>query len=339
MIDIMSNQVRPARPHTGLTEDGRRLAQVLTYTRRGSRMTDRQAVAWERHREQWWVPDEAVDAPDFDVRRVFDDPGAPLIVEIGSGIGEATAALAAARPSYNVVAFEVWRPGVAETLIRLADREISNVRLLSVDAVWSMEHLLGEAEVAELWTFFPDPWPKKRHHRRRLVNPRFARLAATRLVPGGVWRLATDWPDYADAIHEVLESEPLLENVYDEPAPRWDERPLTRFERRGLRAGRPIRDFAYRRGRDGRAGHPAAGRRPGPAEQAQGPGDHPARDADLRLPAATFAQLESGRERRERSGPALWPELRQEGASSPARRARSRGRPPGFDMGPGSLTR
>ena len=243
----MSNQVRPARPHTGLTEDGRRLAQVLTYTRRGSRLTAKQEAAWERRRDAWWVPDEAVDAPDFDVREFFDDPSAPLVVEIGSGIGEATAALAAARPSYNVLAFEVWHPGVADTFIRLEEADLRNVRMVSVDAVWSMEHLLGEGDVSELWTFFPDPWPKKRHHRRRLVNPGFADLAASRLVPGGLWRLATDWPDYADQMGEVLDAEPLLESVYDGPAPRWEERPLTRFERRGIRAGRPITDFAYRR--------------------------------------------------------------------------------------------
>jgi tRNA (guanine-N7-)-methyltransferase len=244
---MSSNQVRPARPHTGVTEDGRRLAQVVTYTRRGSRLTERQALAWERHRDEWWVPDEAVDDPAFDVRSVFDDPSAPLIVEVGSGIGEATAALAAARPAYNVLAFEVWRPGVAETFIRLEEAGASNVRLLSVDAVWSMEHLLGDREVAELWTFFPDPWPKKRHHRRRLVNPAFARAAAGRLVPGGLWRLATDWPEYAEQMVGVLDAEPLLESVYDGPAPRWEERPLTRFERRGVRAGRPITDLAYRR--------------------------------------------------------------------------------------------
>lgn len=240
-------KVRPARPHTGLTEDGRRLAQVLTYTRRGSRLTDRQAAAWERHRGRWWIPDEAVDVPGFDVRSSFEDPSAPLVVEIGSGIGEATAALAAARPSYNVLAFEVWHPGVAETFIRLEDAGVDNVRMISVDAVWSMEHLLGEEQVSELWTFFPDPWPKKRHHRRRLVNPGFVRLAASRLVAGGVWRLATDWPEYAEQMAAVLDAEPLLRCVYDGPAPRWDDRPLTRFERRGLRAGRPVTDLAYRR--------------------------------------------------------------------------------------------
>jgi tRNA (guanine-N7-)-methyltransferase len=244
---VYEAKVRPARPHTGLTEDGRRLAEVLTYTRRGSRLSDRQAAAWERHRERWWIPDEAVDAPDFDVREAFEDPSAPLVVEIGSGIGEATASLAAARPSYNVLAFEVWHPGVAETFLRLEAAGADNVRMISVDAVWSMEHLLGEGEVTELWTFFPDPWPKKRHHRRRLVGPEFAHLAATRLVPGGVWRLATDWPAYAEQMAEVLGVEQLLESVYDGPAPRWDERPPTRFERRGLRAGRPVTDLVYRR--------------------------------------------------------------------------------------------
>lgn len=243
----MSHQVRPARPHTGLTADGRRLAQVVSYSRRGSRLTEKQAAAWTRHHDRWWIPDEVVDAPGFDVRDSFADPSAPLIVEIGSGIGEATAALAAGRASYNVLAFEVWRPGVAETFARLEAAEVENVRLISVDAVWSLEHLLGEGEVSELWTFFPDPWPKKRHHRRRLVNPAFARLAATRLVPGGTWRLATDWPEYAERISEVLDAEPLLASAYDGPAPRWEDRPLTRFERRGLRAGRPVADFAYRR--------------------------------------------------------------------------------------------
>jgi tRNA (guanine-N7-)-methyltransferase len=101
--------------------------------------------------------------------------------------------------------------------------------------------------VSELWTFFPDPWPKQRHHRRRLVVPDFARLAASRLVPGGHWRLATDWEDYAAQMIAVLDAEPLLRNVHPGPAPRWDERPLTRFERRGIEAGRRIVDLDYRR--------------------------------------------------------------------------------------------
>jgi len=243
----MTERVRPARPHTGTTEDGRRLRQVLTYARRGSRLTDGQSAAWERCHHRWWIPDEAVDAEGFDVTGRFEDPTAPLVVEIGSGNGEATAALAAARPSVNILAFEVWHPGVAQTFLRLEESGAENVRMISVDAVWSMQHLLDEGQVAELWTFFPDPWPKKRHHRRRLVNPSFAEVAARRLAPGGVWRLATDWPDYAKQMVAVLEAEPALENVHDRAAPRWQDRPVTRFERRGIEAGRPITDLAYRR--------------------------------------------------------------------------------------------
>lgn len=235
--------VRPARPHTGLTPDGRRVREVLTYSRRGSRLSDAQSAVWARRAEQWWIPDEAVDAPAFSWAGRF-GRDAPLIVEIGSGIGEATAALAAARPEHNVLAFEVWRPGVAETLLLLEKRELSNVRLVSVDAVWSMAHLFGPAGIAELWTFFPDPWPKQRHHRRRLVSPDFARVAATRLAPGALWRLATDWDDYAEQMAQVLDAEQLLQGGRSE---RWPDRPRTRFERRGLRDGRPPVDLTYRR--------------------------------------------------------------------------------------------
>ncbi len=245
----MSDQhgVTPARPHQKLTADGRRMREVLTYSRRGSRFTPQQAAAWEAHHEQWVIPDEAVDDEEFAIDRWFgrgpeDRDG--LIVEIGSGVGEATAALAAQRPSYDVLAIEVWRPGVAATLARLAEAGADNVRLCSVDAVWSLEHLLAPGSVAELWTFFPDPWHKKRHHKRRLVTPSFAALAATRLVPGGTWRLATDWADYAEQMVAVLDAEPAFEGGVVE---RWGERPVTKFERKGVAAGRDITDLAYRR--------------------------------------------------------------------------------------------
>jgi tRNA (guanine-N7-)-methyltransferase len=235
--------VRPARPHTGLTADGRRLREVLTYSRRGSRLSDAQARVWQRRSGQWWIPDEAVDAADFSWSRYFDRE-APLVVEIGSGIGEATVALAALRPELNVLAFEVWRPGVAETFLALEKQGVDNVRLASVDAVWSLTHLFAEQSISELWTFFPDPWPKQRHHRRRLVTPAFAGVAATRLASGATWRLATDWAPYAEQMVEVLDAEPLLEGGV---AGRWADRPRTRFERRGVRAGRPPVDLAYRR--------------------------------------------------------------------------------------------
>ena len=235
--------VRPARPHQKLTADGRRMREVLTYSRRGARLTPSRQRAWDAYAERFWIPDDAVDEPGF---RLADRFGreAPLVVEIGPGIGEATVALAATRPHVNVLAVEVWRPGVADILGRVGEAGLDNVRVLGVDAVWTLENLVAPESLAGLWTFFPDPWPKKKHHKRRLVNPVFAHLAATRLAPGAEWRLATDWAEYAEVMQEVLDAEPLLEGG---EVSRWDERPVTKFERKGLAAGRTIHDFCYRR--------------------------------------------------------------------------------------------
>jgi tRNA (guanine-N7-)-methyltransferase len=239
----MTDELRPARPHEKLTEDGRRVREVLTYARRGSRFTPRQQTAWEAHHEAWWIPDEAVDQPGFSLASWFGRE-APLVVEIGPGVGEATAALAARRPDVDVLALEVWRPGVAEGMGRVAEAGASNVRYCSVDAVWSLEHLIAPGSVRELWTFFPDPWHKKRHHKRRMVTPTFAALASSRLEQGGVWRLATDWAEYAEQMIEVLDAEPTLEGGVVE---RWSERPVTKFERKGRAVDRAITDLAYRR--------------------------------------------------------------------------------------------
>ncbi len=235
--------VPPARPHHRYTEDGRRIREVLSYSRRGSRFTPRQQEAWDAHHEAWVIPDEAVDEVGFRWADWFGRE-APLIVEIGSGVGEATGVLAAARPAYDVLALEVWRPGVASSLAQVAQAGASNVRFCSVDAVWVLENLVAAGELAELWTFFPDPWPKTRHHKRRLVDTRFAGLVAARLAPGGHWRLATDWEDYAEQMVSVLEAEPDLTGGV---VPRWDDRPVTRFERKGLEAGRRITDLCYTR--------------------------------------------------------------------------------------------
>lgn len=219
------------------------MQEVLTYSRRGSRFTPQQAEGWAAHQADWVIPDEAVDRPDFDLMGWW-GRDAPLIVEIGSGIGEATAALAAARPEANILAFEVWVPGIADSLWRVAEAGADNVRFLGVDAVWSLEHLIAPDSLSELWTFFPDPWHKTRHHKRRLVTPTNAATLASRLRPGGVWRLATDWADYAEQMVEVLDAEPLLEGGRVE---RWAERPITRFERKGLDKHRDIADLAYTR--------------------------------------------------------------------------------------------
>ncbi len=239
----MNETVRPARPHQKLTQDGRRLREVLSYTRRGSRFTPQQARSWDAHHEGWVIPDGAVDAPDFDLSTWFGRQ-APLIIEIGCGVGEATAALAAARPDCNILALEVWSPGIADSMWRVADAGAENVRFHSMDASWFLEHLIAEDSLAGLWTFFPDPWHKKKHHKRRLIGPEFVAMASSRLAPGAEWRLATDWADYAEQMLEVLDAEPLLDGGLVE---RWDERPVTRFERKGVEKGRDITDLRYLR--------------------------------------------------------------------------------------------
>ena len=216
---------------------------MLSYSRRGNRFTPAQQVAWDAHHEAWVIPDEAVDRPDFRLADWFGRE-ARLIVEIGSGVGEATGVLAAARPSYDVLALEVWRPGVAASLAEVAAAGAGNVRFCSIDAVWALSHLVEAGSLIELWTFFPDPWPKTRHHKRRLVDTAFARLAAERLAPGATWRLATDWAGYAEQMRAVLDAEPALEGGVVE---RWSDRPVTKFERKGVAAGRRITDLAYRR--------------------------------------------------------------------------------------------
>ena len=175
---------------------------------------------------------------------------ARLVVEIGSGVGDSLVAMAAGWPDANVVAFEVYQAALASTMIKLRQADVHNVRLIEADGAQGLRELVEPGTLSELWTFFPDPWPKKRHNKRRLVQAGFAELVASRLAPGGIWRLATDWQPYADQMREVLDAEPGLVNVHtDAPggwAPRAD-RPVTRFEKRGLHAGRTIRDLAYRR--------------------------------------------------------------------------------------------
>ena len=167
----------------------------------------------------------------------------PLVLEIGSGMGETTAAIAGAHPEADFVAVEVHGPGVGSLLNRIETGRLENLRVIRHDALEVLERMVEDGSLAAIHLFFPDPWPKKRHHKRRFVQPDTAALMARKLASGGVLHAATDWPDYAEHIAAVLGAEPLLEKAERGFA----LRPETKFETRGRRLGHPIRDLFYRR--------------------------------------------------------------------------------------------
>lgn len=172
---------------------------------------------------------------------------APLVLEIGSGMGDATVAMAAADPDRNYLAVEVHLAGIAALLVALDRAGLTNVRVARGDALHLLRHLMTPDSVDAVHAFFPDPWPKARHHKRRLVQPEHVALLRSRLAPGGTLHCATDWAEYAEAMRATLDADPGLTNAYPGFAPRPAHRPVTRFERRGLAAGREIFDLIYRR--------------------------------------------------------------------------------------------
>ncbi len=172
---------------------------------------------------------------------------APVVVEIGSGMGETTARIARENPGTDYLAIEVHAPGVGSLLKQVDEAGIRNVRVVRHDAVEVMRDMVPPASLAGIHVFFPDPWPKKRHHKRRLVQPAFAALAAERLAPGGYLHVATDWQDYAEHVLAVLSQEGRLANTAESFAPRPPSRPETKFERRGLRLGHGVWDIVFTR--------------------------------------------------------------------------------------------
>jgi tRNA (guanine-N7-)-methyltransferase len=172
---------------------------------------------------------------------------APTILEIGFGMGETTAQIAQAHPENNHLAVEVHTPGVGSLLKLIAEGGLSNLRLIQHDAVEVLEHMIAPASLAGAHIFFPDPWPKKRHHKRRLIQPAFVALLASRLAPGAYVHAATDWQEYAEQILAVFAAEPALANTAPGFAPRPDYRPLTKFESRGLKLGHGVWDVIFRK--------------------------------------------------------------------------------------------
>jgi tRNA (guanine-N7-)-methyltransferase len=216
---------------------------VRSYVLRGGRMGPGQQRALEELGPRFVVPFEDA-VPDWDA--VF-GRRAPRVLEVGFGMGAATAQIAAAMPGTDFIGVEVHEAGVGALLARIGQAQLGNVRIVQHDAVQVLERMVAPGSLAAVHIFFPDPWPKKRHHKRRLIQGASVALVALRLAPGGTLHCATDWEPYAVQMLEVLGAEPLLANTADGFAPRPAHRPLTKFEARGLQLGHGVWDLVFRR--------------------------------------------------------------------------------------------
>ncbi len=227
--------------------------QPVSFVRRG-RMTPSQERAWEDLGPRYLLElprghaaTSLADDASIELRGVFGRI-APLTVEVGSGQGHAIVHAAEHHPERDFIAIEVFQAGLARTMIRAEWAAADNLKLLEANAPEVLAGALPEGSVDELWVFFPDPWPKARHNKRRLVSAEFASGAARALRPGGLLRLATDWQDYADQMRLVMDEAPDFARHFEgEWAPRYEGRVLTAFEQKGIDKGRAIRDLTYRR--------------------------------------------------------------------------------------------
>jgi tRNA (guanine-N7-)-methyltransferase len=182
----------------------------------------------------------------LDLAEVF-GRAAPVILEIGFGMGETTAAVAQTHPHVDFLGVEVHLPGVGALLKRIDELGLRNVRVIRHDAVEVVDAMIAPDSLAAVHVYFPDPWPKKRHHKRRLLSPAFVGALAARIAPGGYLHVATDWTPYAEEILATLAAEPRLENTVTDYAPRPPWRPETKFERRGRKLGHAVHDLVFKR--------------------------------------------------------------------------------------------
>ncbi|MCB5364919.1 tRNA (guanosine(46)-N7)-methyltransferase TrmB [Pusillimonas sp. CC-YST705] len=216
---------------------------IRSFVHRRSHITLRQQQALEQLAPRWSLPYKpALLNPEAVFGRA-----APTILEIGFGMGETTAKIALARPEDNFLGVEVFNAGVGSMLQKIEDNGLQNIRIIQHDAVEVLRDMIAPDSLAGVHIYFPDPWPKKRHHKRRLIQAPFIALLASRMKPGAYLHCATDWEHYSHQMLEVLTAEPQLENTCEGFAPRPDYRPQTKFETRGLRLGHGVWDLIFRR--------------------------------------------------------------------------------------------
>ncbi|MEK9720996.1 MAG: tRNA (guanosine(46)-N7)-methyltransferase TrmB [Quisquiliibacterium sp.] len=228
---------------------------IRSFSGRRGHFTSGQRQAYEQLLGRWSIKYQA---KPLDLAASF-GRNAPVVLEIGFGMGESTAQIAAARPQWNFLGVEVYPAGVGSLLMKIGAQQLQNLRIIQHDAIDVVRDMIAPASLAAVHLFFPDPWPKARHHKRRIIRPSFVELLASRLAPGGVLHCATDWEHYALQMLSVLSAQPLLENTAGKVqlgnsvaescgfAPRPDYRPLTKFEQRGLRLGHGVWDILFRR--------------------------------------------------------------------------------------------
>ncbi|KAF0190715.1 MAG: tRNA (guanine-N7-)-methyltransferase [Gammaproteobacteria bacterium] len=222
----------------------RTIRTIRSFVRREGRMTEAQ----RRALEQYW-PRYGVDvAGPLKLAAIFDRP-APCIVEIGFGMGDTLIEMARCHPDNNYLGIEVYRPGIGSVLRQLDAADMHNVRVIAGDAMEVLRNALADASLDAIHVFFPDPWPKKRHHKRRIIQPDSVALFARKLRPGGLLHLATDWQEYAQHMLAVMTAEPALVNRAGDGgfSERPAYRPLTKFEQRGQRLGHQVRDLILER--------------------------------------------------------------------------------------------
>ena len=216
---------------------------IRSFVLRQGRISKAQSRAYRELLPKYSIP---YSERPLDLDRIFGRE-APKILEIGYGMGETTAAIAKAHPENDYLGIEVHTPGVGSLLKQIEEEGLCNVRIIQHDAVEVVRNAIPPSSLAGVHIFFPDPWPKTRHHKRRLIQPEFISLLCERLKAGAYLHAATDWKDYAEHILSVLSSEPRLANTAQDYAPRPEYRPLTKFEQRGLKLGHPVWDIVFRK--------------------------------------------------------------------------------------------
>jgi tRNA (guanine-N7-)-methyltransferase len=215
--------------------------RIKSFVTRAGRVSTGQARALEELGPKFCIP---FDKKPLDFDLAFGHH-APTIFEIGFGMGETTAAIAAGMPDRNFLAVEVHTPGVGSLLKQIGEQGVTNLRLIQHDAFEIVTHMIAPGSLAGAHVFFPDPWHKARHNKRRLIQPPFVQLLVSRIAPGGYLHCATDWQEYAEQMLEVLSAEPALQNTAEGYAPRPGYRPVTKFENRGLKLGHGVWDLVF----------------------------------------------------------------------------------------------